>query len=172
MRAFADTTRGFAYAHGMSGPSPSLRRRQQAFTLLELMMVVAFIAILGAFAIPAVQGYVQRANVSAALADIGSLSLALKTWETNNGTFPDTLAEAGLAGRQDPWGNAYQYVNVATANVGQLRKNKNLVPINTDFDLYSMGADGRTVAPLTAAFSRDDIVRANNGGFIGLGEDY
>jgi general secretion pathway protein G len=53
-----------------------------------------------------------------------------------------------------------------------VRRDKNLVPINTDFDLYSVGKDGVTVSPLTAAQSRDDVVRANDGTFIGLGEDY
>ncbi len=46
------------------------------------------------------------------------------------------------------------------------------MPINSDFDLYSMGKDGRSVGPLTARHSRDDIVRASNGRFVGLAEDY
>jgi general secretion pathway protein G len=46
------------------------------------------------------------------------------------------------------------------------------VPINTDFDLYSVGPDGNTQPPLTAPVSRDDIVRANDGRFIGKAEDY
>lgn len=37
---------------------------------------------------------------------------------------------------------------------------------------YSMGPDGRSVAPLTAKASRDDIVRANTGRCIGLAADY
>jgi general secretion pathway protein G len=58
------------------------------------------------------------------------------------------------------------------ANRGQMRKDRNLVPINTDFDLYSMGKDGETVMPLTTPKSQDDIVRASNGAFVGLGSDY
>ena len=42
-----------------------------------------------------------------------------------------------------------------------------MVPVNSDFDLYSMGPDGDSRAPFTAKASRDDIVRASNGGFIG-----
>ena len=53
-----------------------------------------------------------------------------------------------------------------------MRKDKNLVPVNTDYDLYSMGEDGRSVGPFTAKASRDDIVRANDGGFVGLAADY
>jgi len=47
-----------------------------------------------------------------------------------------------------------------------------MVPVNTDFDLYSMGKDGKSRAPFTAKASHDDIVRANDGKFIGLVSEY
>jgi general secretion pathway protein G len=73
----------------------------------------------------------------------------------------------------DPWGYLYQYLDLTTAHGnGQARKDHGPVPINTDFDLYSMGKDGASVSPLTARASRDDIVRANNGAFVGLASDY
>jgi len=56
--------------------------------------------------------------------------------------------------------------------LGQKRKDKNLVPINSDYDLYSMGPDGKTTSALTAAISQDDIVRGRDGIFIGLAADY
>ncbi|MCA9739171.1 MAG: prepilin-type cleavage/methylation domain-containing protein, partial [Gemmatimonadetes bacterium] len=52
------------------------------------------------------------------------------------------------------------------------RKNRFLVPLNSDFDLYSKGLDGTCVSPLTGATSQDDIVRANDGGFFGLGRNF
>jgi general secretion pathway protein G len=52
------------------------------------------------------------------------------------------------------------------------RMDRFLVPINSDFDLYSMGPDGRSVAPMTARMSRDDIVRASNGRFVGPATEY
>ncbi len=55
---------------------------------------------------------------------------------------------------------------------GQVRKDRFLVPINSDYDLYSRGKDGRSVPPLTAQQSRDDIIRANDGGFIGLASEF
>jgi general secretion pathway protein G len=55
---------------------------------------------------------------------------------------------------------------------GKCRKDKSLHPINSDYDLYSMGEDGKSQDPLTAKVSRDDIVRASNGGFIGLAANY
>ena len=67
----------------------------------------------------------------------------------------------------DPWGNTYQYLNIEDADTkgkGTLPKDKNLLPINSDFDLFSNGPDDQSVAPLTAKASRDDIVRVNDGG--------
>ena len=49
-----------------------------------------------------------------------------------------------------------------------MRKDRFLVPINSDFDLYSMGKDRISQIPLTAKASRDDIIRANDGAYIGL----
>ena len=53
-----------------------------------------------------------------------------------------------------------------------MRKDKNLVPVNSQYDLYSPGPDGESVPPFTAQKSRDDIVLANDGGYIGLAADY
>jgi general secretion pathway protein G len=46
------------------------------------------------------------------------------------------------------------------------------VPINTFFDVYSMGVNGETAAPLTASQSQDDVVWANDGVYMGLASDY
>ena len=74
---------------------------------------------------------------------------------------------------RDPWGKPYQYLVVAKAKgKGKLRKDRFLVPISSDFDLYSMGPDGKSVPPLTAKVSQDDISRANEGGYVGLASEY
>lgn len=153
---------------------PHPKKRRHGFSLLELMATIALMTLLASFAIPAYMGYIEDARGSSAIADIGRISLELERYATNNdGVYPLTLAEIGLDGMQDPWGNAYQYLSIAAAGgPGPLRKDKNLVPINTDFDLYSMGEDGASVPPLTAKPSQDDIVRANNGNFVGFGRDF
>jgi general secretion pathway protein G len=49
-------------------------------------------------------------------------------------------------------------------------QDKNIVPINSDFDLWSKGKVGASVSPRQP--SRDDVIRANGGGFFGLASKY
>jgi general secretion pathway protein G len=146
-------------------------RGSQGMTLLELVVAMTAVMILMTIAVPAYNGYVNRARVGRAVGEIGTISLQLYRWQLSTRSFPATLAEAGLSAK-DPWGNPYQYLRVSGANKADLRKDRNLVPINTDFDLYSMGPDGKTTPPLTAKVSLDDVVRANDGAYIGLAKDY
>ena len=57
-------------------------------------------------------------------------------------------------------------------NQNAARKDKSLHPVNSDFDAYSVGPDGKSASPLTAQSSADDIIRGSNGGFYGLGRDF
>jgi general secretion pathway protein G len=146
-------------------------RRERGVTRLEISATVALTCVLASIAIPAFSGYVERSRVARAVSDIGTTSLELYRWQRDNGALPATLAEAGLSGT-DPWGRPYVYARVADASKSQLRKDDSLAPINTDFDLYSMGKDGETAAPLPAPKSRDDVVRAADGAYIGLAINY
>ena len=94
-------------------------------------------------------------------------------YELVNHVYPDTLAQVGYDSLLDPWGNPYQYLNFAdTKGKGKMRKDRFLVPINTYFDLYSMGKDRQSVSPLTAKASQDDIIWANDGAFIGPASEF
>jgi general secretion pathway protein G len=149
------------------------RRRARAFTLLEILIAIAILSILTLIGLPAYQDYRERIRVAQAVIDIGAIQSTIQRYVDDNRGPPDDLAEVGQAGKLDPWGNPYQYVNLTTAKgKGKARKNRNLVPINSDYDLYSMGKDGASAGPLTAKASRDDVVRANDGRFIGLAQDY
>ena len=55
---------------------------------------------------------------------------------------------------------------------GGARKDKFLVPLNTDYDLYSRGQDGESAGPLTASESKDDVIRALDGRYVGLASDF
>lgn len=149
------------------------RERAYGFTLIELMIIVTLVALMAMTAVPAYTGYVERARVAQAIADLGTISLDVDRYRVGNGDdLPPDLAAIGRAGMTDPWGNPYRYLAVAGANQGAVRKDRNLVPINTDYDLYSEGPDGESRPPLTAKASRDDVIRANNGSFLGRAEDY
>lgn len=140
-------------------------------TLLELLITIALIGLLSAVAMPSYQAYMERAKVLTAKKDILEISLKLERYLTFKNTYPTTLADLTDT-RLDPWGSPYRYLSMEGATVGQKRKDKSLHPLNSDYDLYSMGPDGKSQTPLTAKASRDDIIRANNGGFIGVAEDY
>jgi len=142
------------------------------FTLFELLVTVAILGILATIGTMAYTGYVETTKISNARHQIISMSIVINDFYENHKQFPNSLADVGMNNLKDPWGNPYHYLNIATANIGQVRKDHNLVPLNTDYDLYSSGQDGQSVAPLTAKASRDDIVRANNGSFVGMASDY
>lgn len=65
-------------------------KRDQGFTLIELMIVVAIIGILAAIAIPAFQNYQLRAKRSEAYANLVSIARASESYFTANGTYVDT----------------------------------------------------------------------------------
>jgi general secretion pathway protein G len=140
-------------------------------TLIELMLVIAIIATLSAIAVPTFNTYVERARTTRVIAEIRALQQELTAYEIE-GNLPASLADIGKANLRDPWGNPYQYQNFALVPKGKWRKDRFLVPINTSFDLWSMGPDGQSKPPLTAKPSRDDIIRANDGGYIGPASRY
>jgi len=139
--------------------------------LRELAAVAAAMLVAASFAIPAFNGYIERARVSRAVSDIGTLGLQLYRWQRKTNALPTSLAEAGLAG-VDPWGRPYIYLRAADTSQTRLRKDAELVPLNTDFDLYSLGPDGESALALPATQSRDDVVRAANGAYIGVAKNY
>jgi general secretion pathway protein G len=162
----------------------SFRRRHrfnQGFTLLEVLIVIAIIGTLAAIAIPNFISYRERARYADAIQTLRMISTVLDAYAADHADHPDSLADVGLGGLRDPWGNPYQYLNINQGpgvapkdktKVGDMRKDHSLVPVNSDYDLYSMGPDGQSRKPFTAKASRDDIVRANNGGYFGSVSDY
>ena len=149
--------------------------RMLGFTLTELMLTLAVAGLLAAVAFPSYATYVERSRISKAIGDIASISLAIDQFDlNNNGALPASLNDLPMDLPMDPWGQPYEYFNIRDAGPGKgkFRKDGKLNPLNTDYDLYSRGKDGDSKGPLNAKASRDDIVRANNGAFVGLGEDY
>jgi general secretion pathway protein G len=52
------------------------------------------------------------------------------------------------------------------------RRDRYMFPLNTDYDLFSLGPDGRTSVSLGESVGLDDVIRANNGGYFGLAANY
>ena len=150
-----------------------MRGRGTGFTMVELVIVLAIGGILIAITIPAVQEYVEKSRRTQAILDLKDMSEAIRKIDKTTGALPASLAAAGYANKVDPWGNAYQYYDLRdSVGNGMARKDKRLAPLNSDFDLYSMGPDGQSQASLGNAVSRDDIVRARDGAFIGTAQDF
>jgi general secretion pathway protein G len=144
------------------------------FTLIDLVIALAIMATVATISVPFYAQYVGEVRIASVIRDLGNMALILDD-RFADGDPPATLAEVGLD-MTDPWGNPYEYLwlrgNPAPGINGKRRKDKALNPVNTDYDLYSVGPDGRTQAQFVANFARDDIVRANDGAFFGVAADH
>jgi general secretion pathway protein G len=152
------------------------RRRIRALTLVELLIAIAVLGTLSAIAVPTYNNYIDEARSSSAVADIRAIEGGILRFQVERGRPPDTLAEAGLPTKLDPWGNPYKYTRIAglpkNEQDAKCRWNKFEKPLNEDFDLYSMGKDGETKPKITHKDSYDDIIRANGGAYVGLASEY
>ncbi len=152
-------------------------RRQKAngWTLLELLAALSVFSVLVTVGYSSYSKVLDGMKVKQAIVDIAKIHAAVERFrQNNNNALPLTLAEIGMA-LEDPWGTPYAYLNFDTIpgkSKGPVRKDHNLVPLNSSYDLYSSGPDGKSVAPLTAKASRDDIIMANDGAFIGPASEY
>ena len=144
------------------------------------MVTIALLGTLAAIAIPTYRHYLQKAATARTIAEVRMLDSEIKEYENSYEELPKTLAQVGRGNFSDYWGNPYEYMKITcqVASKGKckapkgVRKDKFLVPLNSDYDLYSKGADGDSKAPLTAQASWDDIIRANDGSFVGLASEF
>ena len=121
--------------------------RRNAFTLVEMLLVLVILATLAAIVIPKMAGRSEQAKVTAAQAQISSFEMALDSFEVDNGYYPKTGALDDLINQppntpnwkgpylkkgipDDPWGNPYTYEYPGKHN-------------QNGYDIMSMGPDGR-----------------------------
>lgn len=158
----------------MGGTAHTMKKAvTRGFSAVELLLAIAIVAVLALVAVPSYSAYIERTRVTQAITDIKAIEALITAYYQDQHDFPDTLAQIGAGGRLDPWGQPYVFLVFRTpSDRSQARKDKNLVPINSDYDLYSKGKDHASSAPLTAQKSRDDVVRANDGAFVGLASTY
>jgi general secretion pathway protein G len=148
------------------------RSNVRGFTLLELFIAVGLVAILAAIAIPAYQRYILRAQIARARVDIATMAGVIAKSYNGGNSYPASLADVHLDTKLDPWGRPYRYYNILANGKGHARKDHALNPLNRDFDLYSVGPDGKSKSQITQKDSLDDVIRANDGVFIGVAADF
>ena len=149
------------------------RTRSSGFTAIEIAIVLAIAGLLIAIGVPRLQSYLDRGRTAQAIIDINEMSSKIRQYEVSKAALPATLADVGFDTRVDPWNQPYEYVNLRTSPASvKARKDKNLKPLNSDYDLYSIGPDGVTAASLNNSKSRDDVVRARDGAFIGTAAEF
>ena len=95
-----------------NNPRGYTMKNQQGFTLIELMIVVAIIAILAAIAISQYQDYVIRSQVSEGSSLADGVKTAVGEFVNNNGRFPPSNASAGLAAAASIEGSYVQTVTI------------------------------------------------------------
>ena len=120
-------------------------KKQQGFTLLEVMVVVVIIAIMAAAVVPNLIDNIADAQVKTAQGDIKTIQNQLKLYKMDNFQYPSTdqglealvskpsgdPAAKGWKQRmdklpKDPWKNHYKYLNLG----------------NGQMEIYSLGKDG------------------------------
>jgi len=121
--------------------------RARGFTLLELLVVVAIIALLVGYVAPRYFSQVGKSEIGLARAQIDSLEKALDQYRLDTGHYPST--EQGLAALQDrpsnepKWGGPYMRKAIPPDPWGQPYRYQS-PGSHGEFDLYSYGKDGQS----------------------------
>jgi general secretion pathway protein G len=145
--------------------------RNSGFTIADTLLTMALLAISAGAAVPRVATHLEETRAARAAEDIHRIEAALKEYRDQHHELPDSLEQLPFPYLLDPWGRPYEYVNFATRGLSEQRYFHNL-PLNSDYDLYSRGADGRTDIALNAASAADDVVRGRDGEFVGLATEF
>lgn len=114
-------------------------KKQQGFTLIELMIVVAIVAILAAIALPAYQDYLKRSKVSEAVATAGACKTSVAEYAAAANKLPTDINQAGCSNVES------QYVKSVDVGAGGI--------ITVELQKIGTGVDTKAIklAPMTSA---------------------
>jgi type IV pilus assembly protein PilA len=139
-------------------------KKQQGFTLIELMIVVAIIGILAAIAIPAYQDYTIRAQVSEGLSLVAGAKAAVTEYYQDTGNLAPDNATAGVSPAGVITGNYVSGVAVGAPAAGQIQVTySNVAPQAAN---NQINAATLILSPVTSAGSVD--WNCNGGAILGL----
>jgi general secretion pathway protein G len=149
-------------------------RGSHGFTLVELVIALAIMSVLSALTLSQYLAYIERVKVARAVIELKDIAARLDPIAFEGGRLPNSLADIGMGGRLDPWGRPYVYLRIQGSLFAnsKSRKDQFLVPINSDYDLYSRGKDGLSLPAISSPVSLDDVIRGNDGAFLGLAAKY
>jgi general secretion pathway protein G len=139
--------------------------------MVEILATTVVVAILATVAIVKWRGHQEKVRISVAILDLQAMNFQISAMDP----LPASLAEIGRGDLKDPWGNPYEYLRFnlsGPADPPGARKDRNLHPINSFFDLYSKGPDGTSQLALTSKPAQDDIIVANDGKYVGVASGY
>jgi len=148
----------------------------RGLAVARVLVVIAIVAIVSTVALPISRDHLDSSHVTQAIADIGAIEIAISRYQAQNrGELPVSLADLSLSVEQwqDPWGSAYQYRNLEIDSVpDQARTDYERGTVNRDYDLYSMGKDGRSALTFGSPLAQDDVVRGLSGSYYGSVVEY
>ena len=139
------------------------------WTLIELVLACSIVGTLAAIAVYAQGDMREKRRVTQAIVDIRTIEADIASFALTARRPPASLSEIGWDRQLDPWGNPYRYLRFDGLDwAARARVDRFDIPINSTYDLYSMGRDGASVLSLQLPQSWDDVIRANDGAYVGL----
>lgn len=148
--------------------------RCSGLTLVEIAIVILIAALVIGTVTPVYLHIIEKKRIDLAVSEITRFQRDIDRFGRRNARFPADLTEAFGTPPVDPWGTPYRYTNIRN-NTGATinpRTDANLKTLNADYDLYSDGPDKTSLSPIGANESRDDIIRAKNGNYVGTAAEY